>query len=65
MLLPTADDVIAFWREAGADKWFARDDAFDASIKERFLALLEPIPASEAPLFDPSRTSHPPKVEAS
>jgi uncharacterized protein (DUF924 family) len=41
MLLPTADDVIAFWREAGADKWFARDDAFDASIKERFLALLE------------------------
>ena len=41
MPLPSFDDVIAFWREAGADKWFAKDDAFDASIKERFLALLE------------------------
>ena len=41
MLLPTTDDVIAFWREAGADKWFAKDDVFDAAIKERFLALLE------------------------
>jgi uncharacterized protein (DUF924 family) len=41
MLLPTTDDVIAFWREAGADKWFVKDDAFDAAIRERFLSLLE------------------------
>ena len=29
-------DIIAFWREAGAGKWFARDDAFDAEFRQRF-----------------------------
>ena len=24
-------DVLAFWRAAGPDKWFAKDDAFDAA----------------------------------
>lgn len=32
-----AGEVVAFWREAGSDKWFARDDAFDARFRERFL----------------------------
>lgn len=36
--LPTAADVVAFWREAGYDKWFARDDAFDAELRRRFEA---------------------------
>ena len=40
MDLPAADDVIAFWREAGSEKWFTKDDGFDASIRERFLELL-------------------------
>lgn len=30
-------DILAFWRAAGPDKWFARDDAFDADIRQRFL----------------------------
>ncbi len=29
-------DVIAFWKEAGPSKWFARDEAFDALFRERF-----------------------------
>ena len=29
-------DVLAFWRAAGPDKWFAKDDAFDAEIAARF-----------------------------
>jgi uncharacterized protein (DUF924 family) len=29
-------DVIAFWREAGPKKWFAKDDDFDRAITERF-----------------------------
>ena len=29
-------DVISFWREAGAAKWFARDEAFDAEFRRRF-----------------------------
>lgn len=31
-----AQDVTAFWREAGPAKWFAKDDAFDAAIRARF-----------------------------
>ncbi len=30
------DEVIAFWRDAGAAKWFARDEAFDAEFRKRF-----------------------------
>ncbi len=37
----TAHDVATFWREAGPAKWFARDDAFDAAIRERFFPLHE------------------------
>ena len=34
-------DVLAFWRDAGPDKWFTRDDAFDAEIREKFLGTYE------------------------
>jgi uncharacterized protein (DUF924 family) len=37
----TADDVLAFWRAAGEKKWFAKNDAFDADIKSRFLDTYE------------------------
>ena len=33
----TPADVLAFWREAGPRRWFARDEAFDARFRERFL----------------------------
>ena len=36
-----AQNVVAFWREAGADKWFAKSDAFDSDIRTRFLDLHE------------------------
>ena len=31
-------DVVAFWRTAGGEKWFKRDEAFDREIHERFAA---------------------------
>lgn len=34
-------DIVAFWREAGRDKWFNKSDAFDAEIRQRFLATHE------------------------
>jgi uncharacterized protein (DUF924 family) len=34
-------DVLAFWRGTGPAKWFAKDDAFDAAIREKFLATYE------------------------
>ncbi len=37
MTLPTPADILAFWREAGPDKWFIKDEAFDAEIRSRFL----------------------------
>jgi uncharacterized protein (DUF924 family) len=35
------ETVLAFWREAGYDKWFKRDDAFDAAIRDKFAATYE------------------------
>lgn len=29
--------ILAFWRNAGPSKWFAKDAAFDAELRERFL----------------------------
>ena len=39
--LPTARDVASFWRDAGPDRWFAKNDAFDAEFGTRFLAAHE------------------------
>jgi uncharacterized protein (DUF924 family) len=36
-----AADVLAFWREAGPSRWFAKDDAFDAEIRDKFLSTYE------------------------
>lgn len=36
---PGPADVVAFWREAGPDKWFKKNDDFDHAIVERFAAL--------------------------
>ena len=35
--LATPDEVVAFWRDAGPDRWFEPDEAFDAACRERFL----------------------------
>jgi uncharacterized protein (DUF924 family) len=34
-------DIVSFWRTAGYDKWFGKDDAFDADIRARFLPAYE------------------------
>ena len=34
-------DVLAFWREAGPDRWFQKNDAFDTEFRERFLGAHE------------------------
>jgi uncharacterized protein (DUF924 family) len=40
-------DVLAFWRGAGDERWYKRDDAFDAGVRERFLALWQKAIAGE------------------
>ena len=32
-----AQDVSSFWREAGPQRWFAKDEAFDREFSNRFL----------------------------
>jgi uncharacterized protein (DUF924 family) len=39
--LATPDEVISFWREAGPEKWFAKDEAFDQTCRDRFLPTYE------------------------
>lgn len=36
--MTTPSDIIAFWTDAGPQKWFARDAGFDAAIREQFEA---------------------------
>jgi uncharacterized protein (DUF924 family) len=35
----TPADILAFWREAGTDRWYKKDDAFDAEVRRRYLEL--------------------------
>ena len=37
--MDNSSDVIAFWKNAGYEKWFANDDAFDAEFDQRFRGL--------------------------
>jgi uncharacterized protein (DUF924 family) len=39
--IATPAAVLAFWREAGPSRWFTKDAAFDAEIREKFLATYE------------------------
>ena len=34
-------EIVSFWGEAGPDKWFEQDDAFDRTIRLRFLPTCE------------------------
>jgi uncharacterized protein (DUF924 family) len=46
MKLPSIDDVLAFWF-ADSKRWWKKDPAFDAEIRERFGALHSAIEADE------------------
>lgn len=37
----TPAGIVEFWRSSGPQKWFKKDPAFDAAIRERFLAAHE------------------------
>jgi uncharacterized protein (DUF924 family) len=39
--------ILAFWRAAGSDRWYKRDDAFDADLRRRFLGLWRKAAAGE------------------
>jgi uncharacterized protein (DUF924 family) len=37
LLVAEPDDVVRFWKEAGPERWFAKDEAFDREFAEAFL----------------------------
>ena len=37
----SAAEVVSFWRDAGPDRWFTKDAAFDGQIRERFFDTYE------------------------
>jgi uncharacterized protein (DUF924 family) len=39
--LAAAAEIVAFWREAGRDKWFTKIPEFDEEIRRRFMATYE------------------------
>jgi len=39
--MDTPQDVLDFWRAAGPQQWFRKDEAFDRRFRERFLATHE------------------------
>jgi uncharacterized protein (DUF924 family) len=39
--LATPDEVLAFWRDAGPEKWFAKDETFDQACRDRFMPTYE------------------------
>jgi uncharacterized protein (DUF924 family) len=43
----TPAEIVAFWREAGYDRWYGRDDAFDAEVRQRFLETWQKAAAGE------------------
>jgi uncharacterized protein (DUF924 family) len=44
---PTPAEILTFWREAGRDRWYERDDAFDAEVRSRYLGLWRKANAGE------------------
>jgi len=52
--LATAADVLTFWRGAGRDRWYERDDDFDAEIRNRFLATWQKASAGELSAWEAS-----------
>ena len=43
----TPAEILTFWRAAGRERWYERDDTFDADVRGRFLELWRKAAAGE------------------
>src|ERR1700736_4654424 len=50
----TPSDILTFWREAGPDRWYRRDDVVDAEIRRRFLDTWRQATAGQLSLWEAS-----------
>ena len=47
-------EILAFWREAGRDRWYTRNDAFDAEVRRRYHDLWRKAAAGEMSSWEAS-----------
>jgi uncharacterized protein (DUF924 family) len=47
-------DILAFWREAGPDRWYNKDGAFDDEVRRRFLGLWQDAAAGKLSSWEAS-----------
>jgi uncharacterized protein (DUF924 family) len=50
----TATDIVSFWRDAGPDKWWEKDEAFDHLVRSQFLLLHEAAARGELAAWEDS-----------
>jgi uncharacterized protein (DUF924 family) len=51
---PTPEEILAFWREAGSERWYTKDAAFDAQVQRQFLGLWQKAAAGELSSWETS-----------
>ena len=47
-------DILAFWREAGPDRWYKKDGAFDHEVRRRFFGLWQEAAAGKLSSWEAS-----------
>jgi uncharacterized protein (DUF924 family) len=47
-------ELLSFWREAGHDRWYEKDEAFDAEVRRRYLELWSKAAAGELSSWEAS-----------
>ena len=50
--MSTPAEILAFWRGAGRDRWYGKNDAFDADLRGRFMELWRKAAAGELPSWE-------------
>ena len=50
----TPAGILAFWRDAGPDRWYTPDDAFDAEVRQRFFDLWQRAAAGDLSSWEAS-----------
>ncbi len=50
----TPAEILAFWRDAGQERWYAADDGFDAELRRRYAGLWRQAAAGELSSWEAS-----------
>ena len=54
---PTPAEILACWREAGRDRWYEKNDAFDAEVRRRYHELWRKAAAGDTTLSEVLRVA--------